>query len=335
MNALLVIALIACLSHGIANANTFQSVALSKDWQGVSFYAISWTDSGSVLATGHRPAAGSIVLQSADSGQTWTEVYSTSTQIKAMAGRTLDDVDYAIAVDSAKTVHIGHGNAWSTVSTAMRSAAAMYGAAIGANGNAFVAGSFNFVFRSTVTSLSTWTAISPITSAPAESIWYDISTHDGEHVILIGAGGRVMASADAGMTWSAGDSGTNNAIFCLAHADNLLAMAAGMNGYLAKTTDGGSTWTAMSAFDSSYSALYNTISMLSPSEAYVAAAALGESAGVIYRTVDGGDSWSLLAETKANLFSLAMFSATQGVAGAAGAGGLLALLPEAEVEVAV
>eukprot|EP00975_Prorocentrum_lima_P033874 7114407-Prorocentrum_lima.AAC.1 len=68
-------------------------------------------------------------------------------------------------------------------------------------------------------------------------------------------------------------------------------MIAGETGYLAKTTDGGATWTTMSAFSSSYTSRFHAISMLDSSVAYVVASpSSGSSGGVVYETLDGGST---------------------------------------------
>eukprot|EP00969_Alexandrium_andersonii_P108357 4780038-Alexandrium_andersonii.AAC.1 len=74
-------------------------------------------------------------------------------------------------------------------------------------------------------------------------------------------------------------------------------MAAGANGYVAKTVDSGRTWTVLSVFPStSYTSQYNTISVMSISEVYVAARA-DAGGSVVYHTLDGGVSWTLFAST--------------------------------------
>lgn len=56
---------------------------------------------------------------------------------------------------------------------------------------------------------------------------------------------------------------------------------------------------------------FHSIKMLSATEAYVAG-----SDGAIYRTEDAGSSWTLVASVGVTIYSLDVYSETQGTAGA-------------------
>eukprot|EP01031_Cornospumella_fuschlensis_P037075 gene37075-45002_t len=199
-----------------------------------------------------------------------------------------------------------------------RATSGLFSAAIGSNGFAFNVGAGNIIRRSSYTaSFSSWTTLS---TDAAGALWFDVSTVDGENVIVVGADGTVYYSSSSGTTWIAAESGTTNDIYCVNHASSssTFAMAAGALGYLAKTENGGSTWTTMTAFSSNYTARFRSISLLSTSEAYVAAySATGASVGVIYRTLNGGIAWELIATVSDQVFSLSMLSSMYGVSGAA------------------
>jgi len=87
--------------------------------------------------------------------------------------------------------------------------------------------------------------------------------------------------------------------------------AGGSAGYLAITQDAGVTWTNVSPFGSTVIIRFHSIKMRSATEAYVAG-----SDGRIFHTTDAGSTWTLLASTGVTLYSLDIFSETQGVAGA-------------------
>lgn len=80
---------------------------------------------------------------------------------------------------------------------------------------------------------------------------------------------------------------------------------------MAVTTDAGVTWTGVSPFASTVVIRFHSIRMRSATEAYVAG-----SDGTIYATFNAGSSWTLLASTGVTLYSLDVFSETQGTAGA-------------------
>lgn len=67
----------------------------------------------------------------------------------------------------------------------------------------------------------------------------------------------------------------------------------------------------MTPFASTVTIRFHSIKMVSSTEAYVAG-----SNGRIYHTLDGGSTWSLEASTGVILYSLDVFSETQGTAGA-------------------
>ncbi|RYG69784.1 hypothetical protein EON64_01855 [archaeon] len=207
-----------------------------------------------------------------------------------------------------------------------RAESGLFSAAIGTNGLAFNVGAGNGVRRSSyTTSFTSWISLS--TGADG-AFWYDVSTVDGVNLIIVGADGLIYYSSSSGTTWTSGDSGTTNDIYCVSHAPSSLtiAMTAGALGYLAKTENGGSTWTVMPAFPSDYTARFRSISLLTTSEAYVAAYNASEaSSGVIYRTVDGGVTWGLIATVNDQIYSLGMYTSTYGVAGASA--GLFTLVP--------
>jgi hypothetical protein len=90
-----------------------------------------------------------------------------------------------------------------------------------------------------------------------------------------------------------------------------LSQAGGASGYLAITNDGGVTWTSVTPFASTVTIRFHSIKMISATEAYVAG-----SNGQIYHTLNAGTSWTLVAATGVTLYSIDVFSETQGTAGA-------------------
>lgn len=290
-----------------------------------NFYEVTWTTSGDVFAAGQN-AAGGVVIKSSDYGMTWATVKSSTGGFFALNSKTIGTgTTYYIAVDTKFFVHVSSGTGVTWVTNAAKTSNSAYGVTIGSNGNAFISGT-NFIRRATDSSTyTTWTTLT--SGATGTAIWYDVSTVDGLNVIMVGYLGRAHYSSD-GTAWTAGVSGTTGIIYCVAHVSTMVAMAAGELGYLAKTTDGGATWTAMTAFDSSFTARFHSISVLSSTDAYVAAFPDGGATalGVIYYTTNGGTTWSLLATTDIQLYSLSMYSSVHGVAGASSGVGLFALV---------
>lgn len=321
-------ALLTMLCCFAVQGKQFAKISLDSSLAALKVYAVCWASSSEVLAAGNDNSA-SYVWRSADHGLSWSKVLTVSSRtINGLASKTISTgTTYHIAVDQSRSAYVSDGAAssWSAVNTGTGSSAAMYGATIGANGNAFLSGSFNYVLKSGHTSSYTsWSTLTPLSTAlPFGFTWFDIHTLDGVTVLLVGNAGRIYYSTDAGVSWLPGSSGTSAAINSVCQASSAVAMAAG-TGYLAKTTDGGATWTNITAFDSTYSTNFHTMSMVSAAEAYVAASTV--SLGLIYSTTDGGTTWSILASTDVQLYSLSMFSSAYGVAGAASGVGVLALV---------
>lgn len=317
---------------GGAQSEQFVKIALNSSLTDLEITAITWPSAGVVMAVGYDSVSlSSRVWRSADHGVTWAQVLFTNNANRhhyALASKTISGTIYHITAEAMATVYVSSGTAaaWTAVNTGIGSAVSVCGIAIGSNGNAFIAGAANIVARASDSSAySTWSVLS--TGAAGGTNWFDISTFDGINVILVGNAGRVYYSPSSGDTgtWTAGSSGTSGTIYCVAHASASFAMAAGTKGYLAKSSDSGATWTNMTAFSSAYTAQYHSISVLSATEAYVAAFPIsGASAGQIYRTTDGS-TWSLFATTDVQLHSLGMYSSTYGVAGASAGQGVLTL----------
>lgn len=72
--------------------------------------------------------------------------------------------------------------------------------------------------------------------------FFDVSTRDGEHVIVVGYGGKILRSDDGGTTWSRAKSDTGKALMRVGFADGDRGWAVGQDGTVLRTDDGGRTW---------------------------------------------------------------------------------------------
>ncbi|RYH14013.1 hypothetical protein EON65_34315 [archaeon] len=299
------------------------SPCLGREWAQVTLSdsstnmpAATWSPNGSIALL----CLGPTVRRSVNFGVSWTQVFLTpdGSSLYGIASRTItpNGITYHMAVDDARWTYAsdGTGQRWGRVGENLRAAAVLYGTSIGSNGFAFTVGASGCVRRASYTdNFTSWTDYK--VSTPT---WYDVSTSDGINVIIVGVGGASYYSNSGGNSWFAGTTGTSYDIFCVSHANGsaVFAMAAGANGYLSKTEDGGLTWTNMSAFPSTYIARYKSISVLSTTEAYVAAQSLSiNPKGIIYRTLDGGSNWVVMSSVSNPLNSLSMYNSDYGVAG--------------------
>lgn len=155
-------------------------------------------------------------------------------------------------------------------------------------------------------------------------IFVSNSSFDGTNVIAVASSGYIYYSHTSGGSWyQTTNSFTTESIYCLSHSSSLIAMAGGASGYVAKTNDGGESWTKMTVFSSSsVSVQLHSISLLSNTDAYVA----GDD-GSVYMTVNFGSSWSRIASTGAILYSLSVYDSLTAIAGSAAGSGVYVMVP--------
>lgn len=281
-----------------------------------NYLAVTWPYDGTVLVAGYQVSGGNILI-SQDYGVTWTSLNttdgSTFGSLYSLVSSTISSTVYYLAVDDSGNIFgaTGNGQSWSLYSSAPTQ---LYGATFGSNGYAFVCGYNNKIYRSsTASSFQTWSSVGPSIGTVAQ--FNDISTINGVNVIVVGSRGFVYYSSSSGAsgTWTAGSSGisgTSAFIYCVKHITTTSALAGGSSGYLAKTTDGGATWTKITLFASTATIRFHTISVITVSSStYVYVTA---SSGSIYWSTDQGSSFSLLVSTGSTLYSLAMYDLNHG-----------------------
>ena len=110
----------------------------------------------------------------------------------------------------------------------------------------------------------------------------------------VGGGGTILTTADAGATWSSQASGTRVTLYAVDVAGAARGWAVGDHGTVAHTTDAGLTWSAMTIGADDL----RDVSFVSATVGW----ALGfrwledpddNYASVLYRTIDGGATWSV------------------------------------------
>lgn len=65
--------------------------------------------------------------------------------------------------------------------------------------------------------------------------------------LCVGAGGTILRTTDAGVTWTPQNSGTTADLYAVTLVSSRAAYAAGANGVLLRTTDGGETWVSVNS----------------------------------------------------------------------------------------
>jgi photosystem II stability/assembly factor-like uncharacterized protein len=195
---------------------------------------------------------------------------------------------------------------------------ALVGVTIGSNGHVYVCGGPDYIAKAPTTLVQNWTDVSP---SAGGLMYYDISSLDGTNVIAVASRGAVRYSSDAGTTWATPTTSISTSItlYAVTHSPSsaLLAMIAGSSSYVAKTSDGGQTWTKLTVFSSSIVLRFHCLSMISDTTAYIAG-----TNGELYETSDFGTTWSRLAASGATLYSLSVHNSTKVIAGGASNNGI-------------
>jgi len=75
--------------------------------------------------------------------------------------------------------------------------------------------------------------------------FFDVAVLDAKNAIVIGYGGKMITTNDAGMTWSQIDLGTQKSLYSIDFApDHKVGWVVGQEGTIFRTVDGGKTWNA-------------------------------------------------------------------------------------------
>jgi len=114
--------------------------------------------------------------------------------------------------------------------------------------------------------------------------FYDVEAITPEKAIIVGYGGKILSTSDAGRNWSVVPSGTDKAIYKVAMVDESNGWAVGQTGLVLKTSDGGKTWQKL---DPGTPTTLFSLWALSPERMV----AVGEKATIV-STSDGGATWT-------------------------------------------
>lgn len=124
-----------------------------------------------------------------------------------------------------------------------------------------------------------------------------ITTPDGVYVIAVGNSGKVFRSSNSGVSWSSYTINSENLHWVASYANDV--WIAGSNGNIHKT---GKTNSTVSTVNSGSGSDVNSVTFINSSNGYLC----GDN-GTVYKTLDGGESWtpsnSGIANVKLNSIS--------------------------------
>jgi photosystem II stability/assembly factor-like uncharacterized protein len=178
------------------------------------------------------------IARSDDAGKSWTLQRAPSDA--SLQSIVAWDPQRAIAVGNVGTVIRTEdgGRTWTAVAGLPEQVGAkklMRARSIG-DAAALVVGEFGTVLITRDAGKS-WTAI----GKKVDVAWNDVAIVDGTW-ILVGEFGRMQLSRDAGSTWQAIASPVKSSLNAIAFRDPQNGIAAGLDGVLLATTDGGTEW---------------------------------------------------------------------------------------------
>ena len=116
-----------------------------------------------------------------------------------------------------------------------------------------------------------------------------VEAFDLNNIWVVTSEGYIYKSEDAGLTWSAQESGviTSDALNCVHFADKNVGIVGGDNNILMKTIDGGETWSQVSMPAGQSTDEIYAVFALDSQRFWV-----GYSDGNLYCTFDGGTTWN-------------------------------------------
>ncbi|MRS12738.1 MAG: hypothetical protein EG823_06670 [Actinobacteria bacterium] len=227
--------------------------------------------------------AGKGVLKTADYGQTWSH-------LGADQGSALLDVDFKDASNGAAVGRSGgvyiYNGSWTTAP----------GLSPGRDMNSVCYLAFNNIWAAGAPgTIAHWDGTIVTESSDPDVTggnWNSVDFFDASHGIAVGDAGKVVYTSDSGANWTAGDSGVTENIESV---DMVSATVGYMVGDVSgtgvmcmrKTTNGGSSWTAMTPPVGLSWLDLESVSFADTNNGWI----VGQT-GTILRTSNGGASWT-------------------------------------------
>ena len=145
-----------------------------------------------------------------------------------------------------------------------------------------------------------------------------VTTIDGVVAYACSSDGQVYKTSDAGQSWNSFYTESELSLYSITQSDESNLMIIGDNNFVAKSIDGGVTWSTLSVFTygstSSFLASIHSLSMISPSVAFA-----GSPEGILMQTRTGGMIWyecSIMnSEQVSYIYTVNIYSTDVGVAG--------------------
>jgi photosystem II stability/assembly factor-like uncharacterized protein len=115
--------------------------------------------------------------------------------------------------------------------------------------------------------------------------FFDVQALDADHAVVVGYGGKILATSDGGYTWLQQPSGTGRALYRVRFVDANNGWVCGQTGLVLHTKDGGKTWERQNSGTNVY--LFS-IFFLDANRGW----AVGDKS-IYVQTADGGTTWTV------------------------------------------
>ncbi len=276
---------------------TWQSVTVGSDFNPGE---IAFKDANVGYAPGRD--RGDSAYQTTDGGASWTLITTWplfgENDLRFGAGGVL----LAAATDGLLRSADG-GTSWTNALTPVFPTDAYLDTAAFGTSTTGVAGGASALYRTTDGG-ATWATVATGV-APGAFGWRAVRFADASTVYALNYDGRVVASSDAGATWSLrGVAGITTVEGDMAFANASLGLVATDAGTMQRTTDGGTTWTTVNG-----SECFNNVVFVSSSVAMA-----GGCAGDILRSADAGVTWQTVSPMQHTATVLGFADANVGIA---------------------
>jgi len=225
--------------------------------------------------------SGNDIYKTTDSAGSWTKIRETGGELTSLYFDTFDGqlTGFALSTNGSVWKTLDQGDTWEKAGS---SGSHLTGIACASASICLASVSDSAAVLRSEDGGANWTAISP-SSTKVNSVGFAA----GSRAVVVGPGGFTATSDDLGGNWSTTQANIGSEFSNIKAVSSQVAFALGTtDGVMAKTVDGGKSWTRVSVPTPSG---IEDASFIDQNSGYVV-----DSNGSLYKTTDSGDSWTVL-----------------------------------------